>query len=134
APASFGRRQWTTLAVSVFAMVLAYETAGYIVSGDLKGLAFVGLALVAAGFMVAILNNWRNGLYFFISWLLFEDLARKFLSNNMALYFAKDFLLAIVYLSFFAAWRRKAKDVQIFRPPFFVALMALIWFSALQIF
>jgi hypothetical protein len=127
-------RRWITLGLFAFSMLLAYETAGYVVSGDLQGLAYIGMAFVAATFVVAILKNWRNGLYFFLVWLLFEDLARKFLGNNMAIYFAKDFLLAVVYLSFFAAWRRKSKDVQIFRPPFRLALAALIWFAVMQMF
>jgi len=134
APESFSRGLWISLVLFVFAMLLAYETAGYILAGDIKGLTYVGMAFVAAAFVIAILNNWRNGLYFFLVWLLFEDLARKFLGNNMAVYFAKDFLLAVVYLSFFAAWRKKAKDVQMFRPPSRVALLALIWFAVMQMF
>jgi hypothetical protein len=70
----------------------------------------------------------------FSPWLLFEDFARKFLGNNMAIYFAKDFLLAVVYLSFFVAYRRKAKDVCTFRPPFLIALLLFAWFGVMQIF
>jgi len=40
---------------------------------------------------------------FFLAWLLFEDFARKFLGNNMVIYFAKDFLAAVVYFSFIVA-------------------------------
>jgi len=54
-----------------------------------------------------VLSNWRNGLYFFLIWLLFEDFARKYLGNNMAIYFAKDVLAAAVYLSFFLAYRER---------------------------
>ena len=108
----------------VFAMVAAYEVAGYIISNDVSSLAFVGLAFVGGAFVVAMLNDWRHGLYFFLAWLLFEDLARKFLGNNMAIYFAKDFLAAVVYLSFFVAYRRKEKGLQTIRPPFLVALLS----------
>src|SRR4029077_7921550 len=61
---------------------------------------------------------------------------RKFLSNNMAIYFAKDLLLAVVYLSFFAAYRRKDRDseLQSFRPPFLMALLVFVWFGVLQMF
>lgn len=133
-PNSFTRRRRITLILFGIAMLLAYETAGYILAGDLRGLIYIGLVFVAAAFVVAILNNWRNGLYFFLVWLLFEDLARKFLGNNMAIYFIKDLLLAVVYLSFFAAWRRKSTDVQIFRPPFRLALAVLVWFAFMQMF
>jgi hypothetical protein len=118
----------------VFASILAYKVASYIIDDDLSGLALVGMVFVVGAFVVAVLNNWRNGLYFFLAWLLFEDLARKFLGNNMAIYFAKDLLAAVVYLSFFVAYRRKDKDMQTFRPPFLVALLVFVWFGVLQVF
>src|SRR2546429_6484126 len=43
----------------------------------------------------------------FLTWLLFEDFARKFLGNNMAIYFAKDFLALVVFICFLAAYRRR---------------------------
>jgi hypothetical protein len=94
--------------VSVFIFVVAaYEFSELVLAGDLMGFAYVGLVAVGSIFIIAILKNWRNGVYFFFSWLLFEDLARKYLGNNMAVYFAKDILVAMVYLSFFN--RRAAK-------------------------
>jgi hypothetical protein len=130
----FRRGSVLTVCFWVFALVAAYVTAGYIVKNDLTGLAFLAMAFVGGAFTVAILNNWRNGLYLFFAWLLFEDFVRKFLGNNMAIYFAKDFLLAVVYLSFFVAYRRKDRDLQAFRPPFLVALLVFIWFGAIQVF
>jgi hypothetical protein len=118
----------------VFALLLAYKVAQYIITNDTDSLAFAGMAFVGGVVVVAILNNWRHGVYFFLGWLLFEDFARKFLSNNMGIYFAKDILLAVVYLSFFMACRRKEKDVQTFRPPFLMALLVFAWFGVLQMF
>jgi hypothetical protein len=112
--------------------VAAYKAAGYVIAGDLTGLAYLALAFAGCAVIVAVLKNWRNGLYFFLGWLLYEDLARKYLGNNMAIYFAKDFLLLVVYLSFFGAYRRK--DAVGFRPPFLVPLLLFIWFGAMQIF
>jgi hypothetical protein len=123
-----------TLGFFVFAVLAAYQVAGYILNDDINGLAFVALAATGGAIIVAILNNWQNGVYFFLAWLLFEDLARKFLGNNMAIYFAKDFLVAIVYTSFFIAYRRKDKDLQVLRPPFLMALLVFIWFGFLQVF
>jgi hypothetical protein len=120
--------------VSVFIFVVAaYEFSELVLAGDLMGFAYVGLVAVGSIFIIAILKNWRNGVYFFFSWLLFEDLARKYLGNHMAVYFAKDILVAMVYLSFFIAVRRK-QTVKIVRPPFFVAVMLLVWFGIMQIF
>src|SRR5437899_6647772 len=55
-------------------------------------IAIYTLSLHDALPIFGILNNWRHGVYLFLAWLLFEDFARKFLGNNMAIYFAKDFL------------------------------------------
>ena len=37
----------------------------------------MGMVVVGGAIVVAILNNWRTGVYLFLSWLLFEDFARK---------------------------------------------------------
>jgi hypothetical protein len=120
------------LAFLVFFAAAAYKAAGYVIAGDMSGLAVVSLALVGCAFVIAMLNNWRNGLYYFLAWLLFEDFARKYLGNNMAIYFAKDALVAVVYLSFFLAYRRK--EVTSFRPPFLVPVLIFVWFGVMQVF
>src|ERR1700693_1610925 len=119
-PISLRRGPLFAVGFFVFAMIVAYELAGYIINDDVTSLAFVAMAFVGGAIIIAILNNWQNGVFFFLAWLLFEDLARKFLGNNMAIYFAKDFLVAIVYMSFFIAYRRKEKGLQLLRPPFFL--------------
>jgi len=55
----------------------------------------------------------------------------SYLGNNMAIYFAKDFLLLVIYISFIAAYRRK--EVKGF-PPFLIPLLLLVWFGVIQIF
>jgi hypothetical protein len=94
--------------------------------------AYAGTALVGGAIVIGILNNWRTGVYFFLSWLLFEDFARKFLGNNMAIYFVKDFLALVVFISFLAAARRK--EVASFRPPFLGPVLIFMWFGLLQVF
>src|ERR1700676_5280993 len=128
----FPRRTVLLSFVLVIGAFAAYEAAQYVVNGDITGLAYAGLCLAGGAIVIAILNNWRNGAYFFLSWLLFEDFARKFLGNNMVIDFAKDFFALLVYISFFTAFRRK--EVPFFRPPFLVPLMIFIWFGVLQAF
>jgi hypothetical protein len=129
---NFLRSPLGILAFLVFFAVAAYKIAGYVIAGDMSGLAVVSLALVGCAFVIAMLNNWRNGLYYFLAWLLFEDFARKYLGNNMVIYFAKDALVAVVYLSFFLAYRRK--EVTSFRPPFLVPVLIFAWFGVMQVF
>jgi hypothetical protein len=128
----FRRNPFVILGFLIFFIVAADKTANYVIAGDMNGLAFVALGFAGCVFVVAMLNNWRNGLYFFLTWLLFEDFARKYLGNNMAIYFAKDALAAVVYLSFFLAFRRK--QVVSFRPPFLVPVLLLFWFGVMQVF
>lgn len=135
---SFGRfvnvrpSSLNTLGLLIVFCFTAYKAANYVIAGDLTGLAYIVLLFIGCSFVVAMLNNWRNGLYFFLGWVLFEDFARKYLGNNLAIYFAKDVLVAVVYLSFFLAYRRK--QVTTFRPPFLIPVLIFIWFGVLQIF
>lgn len=127
-----GRRPLIVFATLVVGAFAAYELAQSVINDDMKGLGYVGLCFAGGVVVVAVLNNWRNGMYFFLSWLLFEDFARKFLGNNMAIYFAKDLLFLVVLLSFLRALQRK--EVTTFRPPFLIPLLIFVWFGALQIF
>jgi hypothetical protein len=131
-PEQMLRKRLVTCVFFLLALLAAYKIAGDIVSNDLTGLAYVGMVFVGGAGVIAILQDWRRGLYFFFAWLLLEDFIRKFLGNNMAIYFAKDFFLAVIYLSFLAACRRT--DTKTFRPPFFLVLSSLIWFGVMQIF
>lgn len=121
-----------TIGTVVVGGLAAYEAADFVIRGDFTGMAYAGIGLGIGAIVLRILNNWRNGVYFFLSWLLFEDFARKFLGNNMGIFFAKDFLVLILYIAFLAAFRRK--EVQEFRPPFLVPLLIFIWFGVIQMF
>jgi hypothetical protein len=126
------RNPLVALAWSVVVIFAAYEAAGAILANDITTLAFVALLFVGGAVFVAILNDWRRGLYLLVAWILFEDFARKYLGNNMAIYFAKDALAIILYLSFFRA--RLAKRIEKFQIPFRVPLMIFLWFCLLQMF
>ncbi len=129
------RRRLVASCLLLFALGAAYVIAGYIIADDLKGLALAGIVFAGGAIVIAIFNNWRSGLYFFLTWLLLEDLARKFLGNNMAIYFAKDVILAVIYLAFFITHRRTGnKGIEPFRPPFRIAVLLMIWFGAMQMF
>jgi hypothetical protein len=121
-----------TIGTYVVGAFAAYEAAQYVINDDFSGLAYVGIVVVGGAIVIGILNNWRNGVYFFLVWLLFEDFARKFLGNNMAIYFAKDLLALVVFISFLAAIR--GKRVATFRPPFLGPVLVFVWFGLIQVF
>ena len=131
-PGNLRRSPLRVLGFLVLFVVSAYEAADFVIADDMTGLALVGVGFGVCAIVIAILNDWHKGLYFFLAWLLFEDFARKYLGNNMAIYFAKDFLLLVVYISFLAAYRRK--QVAGFRPPFLMPLLLFVWFGVIQVF
>jgi len=127
------RRSISTIFIFVVGLLGAYGVSEFLVANDWTGLGLVVIGIVGLVFAVKILNNWRHGLYIFFGWLFVEDFARKYLGNNMMIYFAKDILVLLVYLSFFLA-RRNRKEKAIFRPSFLVPLLILVWFAVGQVF
>lgn len=127
------RKALSTFLVFAVGLYAAYQVSEYVLADDMPGLAIVFICIAGGAFAVRILNNWRQGLYIFFAWLSFEDFARKFLGNNMAIYFAKDLLLLVVLLSFFMA-RRARKEPPSFRPPFRVALLIFFLFAVVEAF
>jgi hypothetical protein len=128
----FSRSPGLALIAFVAVLCLAYEAAQLVLEGDLKMLVVSGMAFVGVAIVVAILNDWRRGLYLLVGWIIFEDLFRKYLGNNMIIFFAKDVLTIVLYLSFFAA-KRKSK-LKGFKLPFQIPLLLFIWFGVIQMF
>lgn len=110
----------------------AWLVSGWIVGEDSRTLILAGLGFTVGGIALIILGNWRTGFYLFIVWLLFEDMMRKFMGNNMAIYFAKDVLVGITYVSFLFAMKRG--EVRTFRPPFMMPLAFFAWLGIAQVF
>jgi hypothetical protein len=106
------------LSVLVLGVWVAWQLGGKVATEDLKTLEYWGLTLVGITVAITALRDWRKGFYMFLGWLLFEDLVRKFLGNNLVIYFAKDALVAIIYIAFFSEVRRGR--IKIFKPQFLV--------------
>jgi hypothetical protein len=120
---------YTLFAVAIFA---AYEVAGKVLAQDLETLLFIVIGFAGCCVAVAILRNWRIGLYWFLGWTMFEDFARKFMGNNLVLFFGKDVLAVLVYIALFMAIREHRE--KLFRPPFMIFLSLFFWLGVLQIF
>src|ERR1700689_1566731 len=95
-------------------------------------MALVALPCVALVVAIKIFADWRLGFYSFLIWLLFEDLVRKYLGNNMAIYFAKDVLVGLTYIALFVDIRRGRAAT--FRPPFLFFLYLFLWLRVVQVF
>jgi hypothetical protein len=120
------------LVVGLCILALTWELCAWISAGNDSMLVRVGLAFAVLGITAYILNDWRSGFYLFLGWLLLEDLPRKFLGNNMLIYFAKDFLVGVLYISCLIARRRR--QFETFRPPFWLPLVLFFWLALIQVF
>src|SRR5882672_4248200 len=109
----------------------AYVCADLIIKDSLSTLYYAGLFVLGIVALVVILRDWRKGVYCFVGWILVEDLIRKYLGNNMIIYFAKDFLAAMLYLSFFIA--RRSTLMKHYRPPFVIPLLVFFWYCVVQV-
>ena len=127
-----GKRQIQGIVMGLLVLGLIWELTTWIVAGSDQMLIMFGLSLVVCALIVQILNDWRTGVLLFLIWLLFEDLARKYLGNSMTVFFAKDFLVGIAYMSFFIA--KHKRRVESFKIPFQLPLLLFFWFAVIQVF
>lgn len=126
------KQQIISVLVWMLGLTVAWTVSGWVADGRTKLLIFAALGFVLLVIAFTILHNWRAGFYFFMVWLLFEDLIRKYLGNNMAIFFAKDCLAALSYISLLIAIRKK--HVKVFRPPFLLFLSLFFWLAVLEVF
>ena len=117
--------------VLVGSIVLAYEIGQWVLTGGIRGLGLHVGMLVGVAVALAVLVRWRMGILLFLFWLTFEDLIRKYLGGNMFIYFIKDALLAVIYVSFFVGVARGKE--RLFRPKFWVPLVALFFLALAQV-
>jgi hypothetical protein len=123
----------STVVIVLAGLGAALLVSRFVLENDWTGFAFTVVAIVGIAFALKIVNNWRQGLYIFFGWLFIEDFVRKYLGNNMVIYFGKDILVLLVYLSFFRSRRNRQED-SVFKPPFLVPLLVFLWFAVGQAF
>ena len=128
----FPNKSWLNPLIFCSIVFAAYEAGQIILAGGLIEFAYVGILVACFVGLLAILKDWRRGLYIFLAWILLEDLVRKYLGNNMLIYFAKDILILAVYLAFFGA--KRAGDGMRFKPPFRIPFLLFLWWCSFEVF
>jgi hypothetical protein len=123
---------WRNLLALILVGLIAYECAQLVIEDDVTTLSYGGIIILGIAAIVGVLNDWRRGVYFFFAWIAVEDLIRKYLGNNMIVYFAKDFLVLAVYFSFFAA--RRSTLTKLYKPAFLITFLVFFWYCVLQVF
>ena len=112
--------------------VILFQLTSRVLYGSVQDLIFTALGVIVVIITIRILHDWRDGFYIFLIWLLMEDLVRKYMGNNMGIYFGKDFLVGVAYISFLRAIQRRT--VKLFRPPFLIAFSLFLWLGVIQAF
>lgn len=120
------------LGVTVLGVWAAWQLGEKLAANDMQSVMFVALGVAGCVVAITVLGRWRTGFYLFFVWMMFEDLARKYMGNNLALFFGKDVLLALVYISCYREVRRGREKT--FRPPFLIFFHLFFWLGVLQIF
>jgi hypothetical protein len=95
--------------VVVLGLLIAGMVGQVIAAEDVRPLIYAALGLAVCVVSLAIVKDWRAGFYVFIIWLLLEDLFRKYMGNNMVIYFAKDALVTVIYFSFFFPFGKRRR-------------------------
>lgn len=130
---ALGRRQLpAVLPLALGGVAVALLIGRWVALGDSEQLTLGGVALGAAVVALITLASWRAGVYFFLLWIVFEDLPRKFLGNNLLVSLSKDALVVVAYGSFL--YWTKRRRMELFRPPFLVPLLVFIGLGAVQMF
>jgi hypothetical protein len=127
-----GKRQIQALVMGLVLVGVIWELAAWIVAGSDRNLLSFGTGLVACAIILHIMTDWRSGVILFLGWLVFEDLARKYLGNSMTVYFTKDLIVGVAYISFLVAKRRGL--VTAFKIPFLIPLTIFFCYALVQVF
>lgn len=111
---------------SVGAALIITLYLGQAIAAENYGLLMILLTLGSAAFLgLFILRNWRIGVFAFFTWIVFEDLVRKYLGNNLVIYAVKDVVVLMTYISYFLGLRKQGREG--FKNPLAVPL--LLWFG-----
>jgi len=119
------------IVLTIGLFVLTWLVSDWIISGSSQYLVLVCAGCAGVVVFMTIMRDWRAGVFIFLGWLVFEDQIRKFLGNNLLIFFAKDVLAGVTYISMWAAYRRGR--LLTFKPPFMFWLGIFIWMAALQV-
>lgn len=93
--------------------------------GDFRRVLLLAVFGTAGLLGFFILANWRIGVVVFVVWIVFEDLLRKSLGNELLLYAVKDVIVLLTYGGYWL--KRMVTKSDGFRNPLKVPL--LLWFG-----
>ena len=111
---------------------LTWTVAGWVITDNTTYMVLAVMAVLGIAMTMAILRDWRSGLFIFLCWLVLEDMLRKYMGNGLIIFFAKDIILGITYASMLVA--RRKNQLMTFKPPFIFWLAIFFWLGVVQVF
>src|SRR5579863_121195 len=128
---SYDPKAAKAIVLTIGLFVLTWLVSDWIISGSSQYLVLACVGCAGVMVFMTIMRDWRSGVFIFLGWLVFEDQIRKYLGNNLLIFFAKDVLAGVTYISMWAAYRRGR--LLTFNPPFMLWLGIFFWMAALQV-
>ncbi len=125
-------RLFRTVAMIFGLFFLTWTVSGWVITNNTTYMALSVMGILGIAMTMAILKDWRRGLFIFLCWLVLEDMIRKYLGNSLIIFFAKDVIIGITYGSMMLAKRKN--QLLTFKPPFIFWLAIFFWFAVVQIF
>jgi len=123
-------REVKAMAFAIGILGIVWVLSEWIITNNTTNLILGAVVAVGCVFLVATSNDWRNGVYVFLGWLVFEDLIRKFVGNSTYMFFAKDIIIGVTYLAMLRALQRR--KLLVFKPPFLLWLVVFFGFGLIQ--
>ncbi len=121
-----------TVALTFGFFYVSYTVANWVITNNTTYMILSVIGVLGIIMTMAILRDWRSGLFMFLCWLVLEDMIRKYLGNSLIIFFAKDVIIGITYISMLLA-RRKHQLLR-FKPPFIFWLAIFFWLGVVQVF
>ena len=121
-----------TVAFMIGIFFITWTLSGWIITNNNTYMALSVIGVLGIVMSMAILKDWRSGLFVFLCWLVLEDMIRKYLGNSLIIFFAKDVIIGITYVSMLLAKRKN--QLLSFRPPFIFWLAIFFWLATAQMF
>src|SRR6202451_4267452 len=121
-----------TVLMMVGLFYFTYTVAQWVITDNTIYMILAVVAVLGVMMTMTVMKDWRNGLSIFLCWLVLEDMIRKYLGNNLIIFFAKDVILGITYFSMLRA--RRKNQLLVFKPPFTFWLAIFFWVGLAQVF
>ena len=128
---SYDPKAAKAIVLTIGLFVLTWLVSEWVIQGSSQYLLLLCVGCAAIIVFLTVMRDWRTGIFIFLVWLVLEDQIRKYFGNNLLIFFAKDAIVGVTYISMWAARRRG--QLLTFKPPFMLWLGFFFWMASMQV-